>query len=174
MSAPESKPAFIQCGIHSNFGAIFGIRLPDLTPYRTAYCNIVPHYINEKLTQMGAQYILPRVLTPNATTEVSQNKLITESLNASPKYVKLPPQEKDIKGIAGFKAIENIFRFVNIQGYLDINKIQSITSRQSRRKASKYALSLNPKFPAINSISSPGRNPLPPEDNTTSRTALKI
>ena len=64
-SASDPKPAFIQCGRHSNFWVIFGLSLPDLTPYSTAYCNIVSHYINAKLTEMGAQDLLYRVLTPD-------------------------------------------------------------------------------------------------------------
>ena len=70
-SASNSKPAFIQCGRHSGFGAIFGLSPPDLTPYITTYCNLVPHYINSKLTEIGAQDLLSIVPTTKAITEFS-------------------------------------------------------------------------------------------------------
>ena len=68
-SASDSKPAFIQCGIHSKFGAIFGLVLPNLAPYSMAYCKLVPHYMNAQLREMVAQDLLPRLLTPDAITE---------------------------------------------------------------------------------------------------------
>ena len=71
-SSSDSKPAFIQFGRHSKFGAIFGLSLSYLIPYSAAYYNLVTHYINAKYTEMGAQDLFPRFLTPDAITEVSQ------------------------------------------------------------------------------------------------------
>ena len=93
----------------------------------------------------------------------------------SPKNVKLLSQNEYINGIAGLEAIENSFKAIKLQEYVNINKIGSISSRQARIKDCKFALSLNPKFHTSNSIISPDKNTPPhPEDNATARTALKI
>ena len=58
----DSKPAFIQCGWHAKFGAIFGLSLPEITPYSTTYRNLVPHYLNIKMVEMGAEELITRIL----------------------------------------------------------------------------------------------------------------
>ena len=114
-SASYSKSVWIQCERLSKFGTIFGHSLPDLTPYITTYWNIVPNYINAKLTDMGAQHILFIVLTTNTITEFSKYKFNMASLTVSRKHVKLPSQKDDLKIIAGLKEIEKIFKVDNIQ-----------------------------------------------------------
>ena len=64
---------------------------------------------------MGAQHILFIVLTTNTITEFSKYKFNMASLTVSRKHVKLPSQKDDLKGIAGLKAIEKIFKVDNIQ-----------------------------------------------------------
>ena len=64
---------------------------------------------------MGAQDLLSRVLTPNAIAEVSHYEFKMESLNVSPKNLKLPYQKDNPKGIAGLEAIGNSFKVVNLQ-----------------------------------------------------------
>ena len=85
---------------------MFGLCLPE---YSTAYCNIVNYYINAKLVDVGSQYLLPKVLTLDVTTVVSQYEFKIEYLTISPKHVKLPSQEEDLKGIAGLGDIEKPF-----------------------------------------------------------------
>ena len=114
-SDSDPKTAFIQCVRHSKFGSIFGLILPDITPYITTYCNLVPHYINAKLKDVGAQDLLPRVLAPDTITEVPQYEFNMESINVYPKNVKISSQEKDPKGITGLKSIKNTFKVINIQ-----------------------------------------------------------
>ena len=98
-SATKPKPASIKCGRHSKFGTLFGLSLPDLIPYHTTYCKLVPHYIHTKLLYMGEQYLIPRVLTSNAIMEVSQYEFDVSLLTVSPKHVRLTSPEEDIRSI---------------------------------------------------------------------------
>ena len=90
---------FTQCGRHSKFGTLFGLSLPDLIPYHTTYCKLVPHYIHTKLLYMGEQDLIPRVLTSNAIMEVSQYEFDVSLLTVSPKHVRLTSPEEDIRSI---------------------------------------------------------------------------
>ena len=71
-SGSYSKPTFIQCGWDAKFVAIFGLSLPDLTPYSTAYRKLVRKYLNAKMAGMGAEDLIPRIIMTEAISEVTQ------------------------------------------------------------------------------------------------------
>ena len=81
---------FFQCGKHPKFKTIFGLSLPNLSSNCTNFCNLVHHYINVKLVEMGGEDLLTRVLTYDAISEVSQYDFDMENLTVHPKHVTLP------------------------------------------------------------------------------------
>ena len=80
-------------------GGTFGITLPDLDRNSSNLCNLTSHYIYDKLIELEAEYLAPRVLTIDSISEVSQYDVDMNNLTATPKYVKLPKSDKNSCGI---------------------------------------------------------------------------
>ena len=68
----DPKTEFIQCGRHAKSGAILWISLPDLTPCITVYYILVPHFIKDKIVEIGTEDLNPIILTEDTITETSQ------------------------------------------------------------------------------------------------------
>ena len=66
---------------------------------------MVPHYLNTILTYLGAQDLVPQLLTADVISEVSQYDFIKEELTVHPKHVTLPRNENKSKGISGLEFI---------------------------------------------------------------------
>ena len=73
MTRSGTKPLsdFLQFRKNHRWGTIFGICLPDLAVKCLNFCNYVPHYLNKKLIDMGAEDLIPQILMSKATSEVS-------------------------------------------------------------------------------------------------------
>ena len=88
-SVSNKHPTFLQYGKHSKFGSIFGISLSNLSTSLSNFCNIVPHYLHAKLTELGDEDLSSQVLTPYKISKVRQYDFSTEDLSVNPKDVKL-------------------------------------------------------------------------------------
>ena len=64
---------------------------------------------------MGARYLITRVFTSEAIYEVTQYNFDVSSHTATPRYVNLPSQEDDLRGISGLESMDNTLKVVNIQ-----------------------------------------------------------
>ena len=73
-SSSDPLPAFLNCGRHTKLGIVFGVILPNLSLNCTNVCIILPHYLNAIMTDIGAGNLVPRILTADALSEVSQFK----------------------------------------------------------------------------------------------------
>ena len=83
--ASDTQPAFIQCEKYARFGSIFGLSLPDISFNCKSFPNLIPHYLNTKLTEMGADNIILRVFTSDFISEVSQYDFDMDKLLGTPK-----------------------------------------------------------------------------------------
>ena len=112
------------------FCVIFGLSLPELTPYPTAYIKLVPQYLNSKMVEIGAEYLISRILTAEVISEVTQYNFDIPYLMVIPHPVKPPYQEDNLEGISGLKSIYNSFKVVNIIEGPEVKKIGSIAYLQ--------------------------------------------
>ena len=80
----NNQPDFLQFRRHTKFGTIFGLSLQDLYTNLSDICNRVPHFIYEKLTELGAEYLASRVLTVDAISEVNHYELNKKELTVNP------------------------------------------------------------------------------------------
>ena len=49
-SGSDPLPEFLQCGRHSKFGSTFGLSLPSLAFNCIQFYNLLPNFLNSKLT----------------------------------------------------------------------------------------------------------------------------
>ena len=54
-SASDKQPSFLQCRRHTKLASIFGLSLPDLSTNCSNLFNLVPHYLNTKLIELGEE-----------------------------------------------------------------------------------------------------------------------
>ena len=57
---------------HTKFGTIFGLILPHISISFSSFCNCVPHFLYDKLTELGSEDLDTRLLTEDAILKVTQ------------------------------------------------------------------------------------------------------
>ena len=72
MSQLDPLTESLQYGKHTQLGIIFGLILHDFLLICKKYCSLVPHYINSKITELGAEDLIMKILTSDAISEVIQ------------------------------------------------------------------------------------------------------
>ena len=140
-------PAFLQCGKHSKHGSIFDLSLPELSLNCENFYTKAPHDLNAILTNLGGEYLVSRVFSADAISEVSQYNFNMKKMTVVPKHVKLPNSDKKSKGILGLDSILSPST-VNLYPIQDIIEIGSVASGQARSKIRKSSLkekSVSPK-----------------------------
>ena len=65
--------------------SVFGLILPASSSCKKIY-NLVPHYINTKIIEMGGGNLITIVFTSDAISEVSKYNFDTEKLMVYPKH----------------------------------------------------------------------------------------
>ena len=80
---------------------VIGLNLPDISLNCTNFCSLPPHHINAKLTELGAEKLITRILTLDTIPEISQYDFDMENMTVHPMHVKPPNNEKESKDIAG-------------------------------------------------------------------------
>ena len=131
-SAPDSQPAFTQCGIHSKFGSILGLSLTYISSNCTSFCNLDPSYLHEKLLEMGSENIIYWLLTSDAISEVCQYDFDMDKFSVTSNPVNFLKYD-DCRGIAGLEVISNALKAVNIKRYMDIREIISLASKNPEK-----------------------------------------
>ena len=149
-SGSNSLPDFMKCGKHHKWVTIFGICLPELEVECPNYCNHVPHYLNEKLIEMGAEYLIHCILTSKVISEVTQYDFILQTMTTPLKHFILPDNKEDRNGILGLHCTKNPFKLVNISPLKNFREIGSVASGQTRSNARRSALKSTLKFPKDN------------------------
>ena len=138
-------PAFLQCGKHSKHGSIFDLSLPELSLDCENFYTKAPHDLNAILTNLGGEYLVSRVFSADAISEVSQYNFNMKKMTVVPKYVKLHKSNNKIKVILGLHSILNTFKVI-LSTIQDIREIGSVASGQAIPKIINSFLKENIKF----------------------------
>ena len=75
----DPLPAFLQCEKHHKWGTVFELSLSDLAQNCMEFCNIVPNYINVKITKMDAENLPPTLITAEEISVVYQYDFALET-----------------------------------------------------------------------------------------------
>ena len=84
---------------------IYAISLTKLSLNFTTSFSMVPHELNIILTDLEEEYLVSRVLTEDAISNVSHYDFNMEKLTVHLKHATLPNNENQSKGIVGLESI---------------------------------------------------------------------
>ena len=82
-------------------GKICGLKIPDLNPQISNFCNLTSHYLYAKLIEIRAEDLAPRFLTADSILEVYQYNFDMDNLPVTPKHFRLTINEKYSRVLEG-------------------------------------------------------------------------